>query len=144
MQTRFISAEIDVIIHATEDYDKILTIIKDILKIDIEKFTSNKLEGYYGNEVILLKARLNAEDARKLADIIFNSINIHDKIHLADNLDKHIDRNSLFIRLNKQELFKNRIVLGDQDAIKIRFKVKGFKPNVEFDILKQYLSEQHG
>lgn len=141
MQTRFTSAEIDIIIHATEDYNKMLTIIKDVLTIDPDKFTSKRLEGYYGNEVILLKARLNTNDARKLADIIFNSINIHDKIYLADNLDKHIDRNSLFIRLDKQELFRKRIALGDQDAIKIRFRVKGFKPNVEFDMLRQHLSE---
>ncbi len=106
-------------------------------------FIVTKLEGHYGNEIILLKARLDAKKATELIYHIIDSLNIYDKKRLIDDLDHYIDRNSLYIRLNKQDLFRDRIAFGD-DGIKIKFKVKGFKPEIEFDVFKKVLSERDG
>ena len=143
MQIRFASAEVDVIVHATEDQLKILDVIEHTLKIEQEKFIINKLEGHHGNEIILMKARLDGNDATRVAHHIIESLNRYDRRWLADNLDNHIERNSLYIRISKQDLFNNSITFGD-DAIKIRFKVKGFNAKLEFDNLRKVLVEKHG
>lgn len=144
MQIRFASVDIDIIIHATEDHLKMLSILQDVLKIDPTRFTINRLEGHHGNEIILMRCKLNTEGATQLAYHIIDSLNIYDKKRLLDNLSKHIERNSLYIRLSKQDLFRDRIAFAENDAIKIRFRIKGFKPSIEFENLKEILSEEHG
>lgn len=142
MQTKFASAEIDVIIHATESHQKILNIIHSALKIDHNKFNIKRVEGHYGNEIILMKAKLNTRESTELAYHIINALSTYDKRRLIDEFDSYIERNSLYIRISKQDLFRNKIVLDNE--IKIRFRVKGFKPDIEFDNLKKILREEYG
>jgi RNA binding exosome subunit len=138
----FSLAEVDIIIHATEDQDKLLNIIKDKLKLD--KFTINILEGYYGNEIRLANTKLDSKKALDLASFIFNSLNIYDKNKLINNLALYIDKNSLYVRISKQGIFNNKIVLSDEDPIRLKFKFKNIKDNLEYNIkeLLRWLEER--
>ncbi len=132
--------EVEVIIHATEDQDKLLDAIKGTLKIDNNKFVTNILEGYYGNEIRLISARLDPQEATDLASLILNSLNKYNKNNLVNNLRLYIDKNSLYLRISKQDIFKNRIILSDEDPIRLRFRFKNIKPSLEFNI-KEYLKD---
>ncbi len=119
---RFESAVVDIIAHATEDHEKILSIVNDVLNIDKGAFTITSVEGHHGNEIKYMKARLASKDASILAYNIIGSLSIHDRIILSNNLERYVDKNSLYIRISKQDLFKNRIRLEESDVIRIKFK----------------------
>jgi RNA binding exosome subunit len=127
----FSAAKIDVVIHATEDRDKILQSIENLLAISINKFSNNCLEGHWGNRINFVRATIDdTKEANALAIKIIHSLNKFDRLLLLNSLDEHVDeKNNLYFRLDKQNICKGKISLTDNDAIKIRFSpIRKFGP----------------
>ncbi|MEM2856761.1 MAG: RNA-binding domain-containing protein [Candidatus Nitrosocaldaceae archaeon] len=131
----FTSVEVDIIIHATEDYKKILNILHKLFGIEEEKFILNKLEGHYGNEIIVAKIRIDYE-VDKLAYKVLSKIEPYQLKKILDRLDSYIEKNYLYLRVNKQELFRNKVVLSDEEAIRFKFKFKDIRS------LREWLEER--
>lgn len=115
------SGEIDVIIHATEDINKVLTSIKKGLSLDLErlKIKRTDLSGHFGNPLIYLKIRLDKPAINSLLKNLFNRMSSHDKTFFLDNIDDFIHRKRLYLRIDKQQLCKGNISLGESDSIRI-------------------------
>ncbi|HYZ50800.1 MAG TPA: RNA-binding domain-containing protein [Nitrososphaeraceae archaeon] len=128
---RFSSAEINIVVHATENEKKILQSLYDILLISAEKFTSSVYDGHWGNKILLLTATIDGQVAKELILKITSLLNSVDRYHLSNFFDKYVDeKGNLYIRLDKQRICKGRISLSDMDSIRIRFRpVKRYKPS---------------
>jgi len=115
------SGELDIIIHATEDFNKVLSSIKKLLSLDLErlKIKRTDLSGHFGNPLIYLKIRLDRKSTDQLLETIFNKLPSHDKTFLIENLDDFIHKNKLYIRLDKQQFCKGTLSLGESDSIRI-------------------------
>ncbi|MFQ5921023.1 MAG: RNA-binding domain-containing protein [Nitrososphaerales archaeon] len=140
-QTNFASAELELVIHATEDMQKILSTVESVIGIKPEEFAVGSIGGYFGNEIKLLKASLGGEHATDLAYEIAKRMSGADREHMRDNFDLYLDeKNSLHVRISKQALFEGRIVLSQADSLKIRFKtVKRFRPENEMENYRKFL-----
>jgi RNA binding exosome subunit len=127
---RFSTAEISIIIHATENQDKILQSIDDVLSISPDKFSSNTSEGHWGNKILLLSAIIGSTDANSLISKILSALNRIDRQSLSDFFDNYIDeKGNLYIRLDKQRICQGRTSLSDNDSIRIRLRpVRRYKP----------------
>ncbi len=117
----FASADLELILHATESLEKVLDTINNNL-ININGFTTTRLTGYFGNEIILLRCILDAYNASVLAYKVFSSLSSEDLKHLYDNINLYMDKDTLYIRLSKQDIIKGRLRLSQKDPIRIRFK----------------------
>lgn len=117
----FASADLELILHATESLEKVLDAINNNL-ININGFTTTRLTGYFGNEIILLRCILDAYNASVLAYKVFSSLSSEDLKHLYDNINLYMDKDTLYIRLSKQDIIKGRLRLSQKDPIRIRFK----------------------
>ena len=62
----FCTAEIRVIIHATEDENKILDSLCDIFSIPADRFQLVETIGHWGNRISLLTGRLESAEANSL------------------------------------------------------------------------------
>ena len=60
---RFSSAEINVVIHATENENKILHSINDALSVSTDKFLTTTSEGQWGNKIMLLTVTIDSRAA---------------------------------------------------------------------------------
>jgi len=120
MSIRLASAEIEFIVHATESKEKLLGSVNNNL-IDTE-FIVNRLLGYFGNEILLLRSRLAAKDAEGLMHRILRSLSRMDRMHLYRSFVLYTDGDSLYIRLSKQDIIRGVIHLSQNDPIKIRFR----------------------
>src|SRR5919108_1332819 len=127
---RFSTAEISVIIHATENQDKILQSINDVLSISRDRFSSNTSEGHWGNKILLLSALIGSTETNSLISKILSALNKIDRHSLSDFFDHYIDeKGNLYIRLDKQRICQGRISLSDNDSIRIRLRpVRRYKP----------------
>ena len=127
---RFSAAEISVIIHATENQDKILQSINDVLYISPDRFSSTSSEGHWGNKILLLTAVIGSTEASSLIATLLSKLNKIDRHSLADFFDNYIDKKgNLYIRLDKQRVCQGRTSLSDNDSIRIRFRpVRRYKP----------------
>ena len=128
---RFSSAEINIVVHATENEKKILDSLYGILSIPAEKFISSVSDGHWGNKISILTATIDGQVAKELILKIISLLNSVDRYHLSNFFDKYVDeKGNLYVRLDKQRICKGRISLSDMDSIRIRFRpVKRYKPS---------------
>ena len=128
---RFSSAEINIVVHATENENKILHSLYDVLSIPAEKFSCSVSEGHWGNKILTLTATIDSQGAKDLILKIMSLLNSLDRYHLSNFFDKYVDeKGNLYIRLDKQRICKGRISLSESDSIRIRFRpVRRYKPS---------------
>jgi RNA binding exosome subunit len=127
----FSAAEVNFVLHATEDDRKVLQAIEDLLTLPSERFSSSPSEGHHKNKILLLKATLSSHEAGKLASRIISHLNSADREQLLRLLHEYSDeKGNLYIRLDKQRICQGRVSLSETDAIRIRFKpLKRYKPS---------------
>lgn len=131
---KFSAAEINLVLHATEDEDRVLKAIEDVLLVQSKRFSSSHLEGHFKNRIVLQKAILSSHEAGSLAKRVISLLNSADREHLSRSIHEYSDeKGNLYIRLDKQRMCHARVSLSEIDAIKIRFKpVKRYKPSSAF------------
>jgi RNA binding exosome subunit len=140
--TRFSSAEIRLVIHATEDLDKVLNAVEGALAVPQASFQSEKSEGHYGNQILLVGAEVGSRDAALLATRIISTLNRADRQELADNIEDYADeKGSLYLRLDKQRLCQGKVSLAESDAVRIKFKpIRRYKPSGNMEAYRGLLS----
>jgi RNA binding exosome subunit len=132
-------AEISFLVHATEDKDRVTDLVSSILIAEKNEFESENLLGHWGNQIEMLKGRLEGKLAGDLASTIFNSLDTYDRRKVVSSLDDYVDdKGALHLRLNKQKICEGKIELSDIDSIKIKFKPKLFFSRVKQDYIHEY------
>ena len=139
---RFSAAEINLLLHATEDGGKVLRAIEGLLSISPERFSSTPSEGHYKNKILLLKATLSSQEAAALALRIMSLLNSLDRERLSSALPEYSDeKGNLYLRLDKQRVCQGKVSLSETDAIRIRFKpVKRYRPSGNLESYRGLLS----
>jgi RNA binding exosome subunit len=127
----FSAAEINIVVHATENENKILQSVNDVLSLPINKFSTTSSEGHWGNKILLLTATIGSHEANTLISKIISSLNKFDRDHLSDFFEKYIDeKGNVYIRLDKQRICQGKVSLSESDSIRIRFKpVRRYRPS---------------
>ena len=122
---QFLSSYLDIVVHATEDKNRIITSVLSTLEIShTEKFKEIEYEGHWGNKILRLTAEIKKKEAQTLIKKILMSLSFIDKENLLSNLDKYIDeKGNLHLRLDKQRICKNKISLSENEGVKIKFKI---------------------
>ena len=85
---KFSAAEINLVLHATEDVSKVLEAVKDALLVPTNRFTSSSLEGHYKNKIVLQKAILSSQEAGTLAKRVISLLNSADRDRLSRLLQR--------------------------------------------------------
>ena len=122
---QFLSSYIDIVVHATEDKNRITNSVLSTLEIShTVKFKEIEYEGHWGNKIFRLTTEIKKKDAQTLIKKILMSLSFIDKENLLNNLDKYIDeKGNLHLRLDKQRICKNKISLSETEGVKIKFKI---------------------
>jgi RNA binding exosome subunit len=128
---KFSAAEINLVLHATEDEGRVLQAIEDVLLVPSKRFLSSPLEGHFKNKIVLQKAILSSHEAGSLAKRVISLLNSADREHLSRLVHEYSDeKGNLYIRLDKQRMCQGRLSLSETDAIRIKFKpVNRYKPS---------------
>lgn len=128
---KFSAAEINLVLHATEDEGKVLQAVEDVLLVPSKRFSSSSSEGHFKNKIVLQRAILSSHEAGSLAKRVISLLNSADREHLSRLVHEYSDeKGNLYIRLDKQRMCQGRVSLSETDAIRIRFKpVKRYKPS---------------
>lgn len=136
---KFAAAEVNLVLHATEDESKVLKAIEEILLVPSTRFLRSSSEGHYKNKIVLQKAILSSKEAGMLAKRVISLLNSTDREHLSRLVNDYADeKGNLYIRLDKQRICQGRVLLSETDAIRIRFKpIRRFKPS---DSVQNYMT----
>lgn len=120
--------DIRVFAHATEDQEKVLGALRNTLPTEfIEKvtFKQTRLAGHHGNPIVLFETKIKEKDA---AEAIFKKLCFGlgrlDKEFLSREIEQHVDKGNLYIRLDKQSAFLNKLTIRSVDPIRLRVHFK--------------------
>jgi len=129
--------EIRLSAHATEDSNKVTEAVKQIFPVDYTdevEFKRTNLKGHHGNPITLFETKIKEEKTiRAFIDSLFSRINAMDKESLLREIGLHVERGSLYLRLDKQAALCGEIKLCTGDPIRVRIQFK--KGGIE-EILK--------
>lgn len=119
------SIGVQFVIHATEDADKTLVAIADVLGIGREHFSLTRLSGYFGNPVLYYKSLLEGANALGPVRLLFSNLNALYEENLEEYINKHIDEKGvLYLRFGKQGLMERKLVFSESDSIKMKLKLQ--------------------
>jgi len=124
----FSSLDISILVHATEDENKILNHILENFRLPTNVVTIDcvKTEGHWKNPIMRLIISTSSNIDRLYTDLC-NQLRINygsEELYqyLKNNLD---EKGSVYIRLDKQKLCARALLLSDADAVRMIFKKKG-------------------
>ncbi|MCS7120055.1 MAG: RNA-binding domain-containing protein [Nitrososphaerota archaeon] len=124
---RIVSVELSFLAHATEDQDKVLQAVRNILpqeQIDNITFIKSKMKGEYGNPITLFKAQIRDHAAAEaLVRNLSSNLLLTDREVLQHEFEHHVERGNLYLRFDKQAalLGETRLCRADPIRIRIRF-----------------------
>ena len=111
--------KIDLILHATEDLQKIAEPLVDLFGIEDDEIEKHEVPGHFGNPILMLHMDLK----KKKADIFIKklvSLIPKDMItELLANIEERIFESSLYIRFSKQDFVRKILTLEESDPIRI-------------------------
>lgn len=134
-------ATISVVIHATEDKDKVISKIVKVLSINSARFQEFNTRGHWGNQIVLLNLSLGQTLAGKILKTIYTSLGNNKKTAFLSSLEQSIDEKyNLYVRIDKQSICREEISLSDQDSIKIKFRPSKFRQSNKSETYRELLS----
>lgn len=124
-----------VIVHATENLEKILAAFKENFDIDREDFSIQNLTGHFENPIILLQSKIKKKKARFFVKKLVTSIPKDEISTILDDLGNRYDDSTLHLRIRKQSLVRGKIVFSDEGSIKVKIFTPIYKQE---DIVKTF------
>ena len=114
-----VQIKIDVILHATENIDRIFKSFFDNFGLERDDFQIQNLIGHFDNPIILLSINLKKKNAESFITNLIEIISRPDLDKIYDNIEDDISSSGLKLKISKQKMIKGKIILENSDAIKI-------------------------
>jgi RNA binding exosome subunit len=112
--------------HATEDERKVLDAVRHLLPTEYVEdvtFEKSNLRGHFGNPILLYESKIR--DKRLVTSLVENlaaNLTALDKEILLGEIELHVEKGSLYIRLDKQAALEGSFRLATADPIRIRLR----------------------
>ena len=126
----------EIIIHATEDKEKIFEPMFEIFEIKEEEFVQERLEGHFGNPILMISIKLGKKRAEEFIKKLVSKISKSQMNEFIENIETYFEGSSLFIRIGKKDLVRKSITLQQNDALKIKISTPVYKKS---ELVKTYL-----
>jgi len=128
---------IEVIVHATEDVEKILKAFFEQFNISEDDFSRQNLTGHFENPITLLRAKIKKNDARNFLKMLLSKIHKDQISEIIEDIENHIQDSTMYLRFGKQDLIKGKMIVQEKDAVKFKIFTPIYKKN---DIVKNYVT----
>ena len=114
-----VEVKIDVILHATENQEKIFDSLLENFDIKRENLHIQNLTGHFDNPITLVSTNLKKEGAKAFVIKFFNAVNKTDFDKIYEHVEEGIQSSGLKLKISKQEMINGSVALEDKDAVKI-------------------------
>jgi RNA binding exosome subunit len=118
--------------HATEDVERVREALAHVLPAETP-VDALETEGYFGNPITILTARLEKKAAVAYMDFLKQRLPESDRKALVAELPERIDEDCFFyLRLSKQDAFLGDVrITYAEDAISLRGKLEAYPAKQE-------------
>jgi RNA binding exosome subunit len=136
--------EVKVLIHATENEEKVKKAVRNLLPIDISGKTKLlELDGHFGDSIKLLNINIrNRNQCREVLKFLLNRLTVLNQEQLFEDIWRYIDNSgNLYLRFDKQESYKKKIVISNRDSIRFKFGIQIPHKADPVETIKKYIKE---
>ena len=114
-----IEITVDVIVHATEDISKIFQAF-EVFDLKKEDFVVNHTTGHFENPITMLTVKINKKKACQFMEKLLVTLSAEQINELVEEIEERTINSRFHMRLDKQELIKENLVLREKDTVKIK------------------------
>jgi len=114
-----INLKIEIIVHATEDYQKISDSLCDIFEIESSEITKKEFLGHFGNPILMLHIQMKNKRAEELIKKLISTVSRDDMKDLLAGMDERISDSTLYLRFSKQNFVKKTLTFQEKDPVRI-------------------------
>ena len=114
-----INLKIEIIVHATEDYQKMSDSLCDIFEIESSEITKKEFSGHFGNPLLMLHIQMKNKRAEGLIKKLISTISRDDVKDLLAGMDERISDSTLYLRFSKQNFVKKTLTFQEKDPVRI-------------------------
>jgi len=115
-----IEVTIDVIVHATEEISKIFQSFEELFDLNEDDFTIKETTGYFENPIIILNTKIVKKRGQYFIKGLLELLSTEQINELIEEIEERTVDSRLHMRLDKQELIKGNLVMGEKDTIKLK------------------------
>ena len=136
--------KIDLILHATEDFQKIAEPLNDLFGIESNEIAKHEVPGHFGNPILMLHMDLKKKRAEKFIKKLVSIIPAYMITNILENIEERIFESSLYIRFSKQNFDKKILTLEEKDPIRIGIYTPTYVKREIPETYRKLLSENNG
>jgi len=114
-----INLKIEIIVHATEDYQKISDSLCDIFEIESSEITKKEFLGHFGNPILMLHVQMKNGRAEELIKKLISTISQNNIKSLLADIEERISDSTLYLRFSKQNFVKKTLTFQEKDPVRI-------------------------
>jgi len=141
--TRNTVVKIDLILHATEDFQKIADPLNDLFAIEREEITKQELSGHFGNPILMLHVEVKKKRADQFIKKLVSLIPRDTMNELLTNIEEQIFESTLYIRFSKQNLVKKILTLEEKAPIRVAIYTPTYVKREMPDAYRKLLNENN-
>lgn len=112
-------AKVSLIVHATEDEQRILAAMSGVLGIQGEELRLQRLQGHFGNPILYYTAELRGRSALCFAERVLRALPAEALTELAGRCRRHDDELQLSLRISKEALLFGEVKLSQENVVNI-------------------------
>jgi len=121
----FSSVTVSFFIHSTEDEDRLMEMVRKRLGLEEDEITREKAVGYFGNEIISIRAHIIGDRAQATSLRIIRLLSKSARTLILSEIEKSLDEHdALYLRLDRQSLKDDFLSISDEEPIRIKLKPK--------------------
>ncbi len=137
-------AKIDLILHATEDFQKIVEPLDDLFGIKSDEIAKREVAGHFGNPIFMLHVDLKKKRAEQFIKKFVSTIPRDIITGLLANIEEQIFESAMYIRFSKQDFVKKILTLEEKDPIRVAIYVPTYVKKEIPETYRKLLSENNG
>lgn len=127
--------------HATEDPNKVVEAVQNVLPSDYLAeitFRRRNLRGHYGNLITLFESKVrDRETIKAFVENLSTRLNETDKEILFREIGRHVEKGSLYLRLDKQAALQGELRLCTADPVRVHIRFRKTKLQDVIEICQQ-------
>ena len=136
--------KIDLILHATEDFQKVAEPLNELLGIEKEEIVKQSLSGHFGNPIFMLHAELKKKRADQFIKKFVSTIPRDIITGLLANIEEQIFESAMYIRFSKQDFVKKILTVEEKDPIRVAIYIPTYVKKKIPETYRKLLSENNG
>ena len=124
-----LEVRINLILHATENENKIIEKLEDIFEMEQKQFQIEEISGHFNNPILLISSKLKKKSAENFVRVFFSKIKKTDFQDIFDNVENYVTSSGLILRVSKQKLISEILTISKEDTIKININTPVYVKN---------------